>query len=65
MNTITKFVVKSEFHSQELKSSTFDDAINEIYDSGYVNCGKVRLLKIEYREISCTPFIVNTDYNCR
>lgn len=57
-----KFFVKTDLLTYELKAETYNDAIQEMYDEGFVNCGVVQLLETEYKEICCTPHLVNTDY---
>lgn len=61
---LIKFSVKTFCgFERPLEANSYDEAISELYSLGFVNIGEVILLIRHYREISCTPCVVKTDYN--
>jgi hypothetical protein len=45
-----------------MKATTWPEAVSELYNNGYANCGDCKVVKRTYRWLSDEPNIINTDY---
>ena len=45
-----------------LKATTWEEVAYELYNEGFANCGKRKVVKRTYKWISDEPQIIDTDY---
>jgi hypothetical protein len=54
--------VSKSFGDIILSATTWPEVVSELYESGIVNEGKVKVIKRTYQWISDEPQIIDTDY---
>lgn len=63
MNDKDEFVHYSEvFGPLIMKATTWPEVVSELYECGFANSGKRKVVKRTYKWISDEPQIIDTDY---
>ena len=55
--------VNKLFGETVLSATTWPEVVSELYESGIVNVGEVKVIKRSYRWVCDEPQIINTDYS--
>lgn len=45
-----------------MEATTWAEAISELHEKGYVNCGEQKIVRRTYQWISDEPQLIDTDY---
>jgi hypothetical protein len=45
-----------------MEATTWAEVVSELYNSGVINSGKIKVVKRTYKWVSDEPQIINTDY---
>jgi hypothetical protein len=59
---IEKFIVYISNHEYPMRAKSWEEVASELYDNGYVNMGKVKVVKRTYQWVSDEPQLIDTDY---
>ena len=58
----THFFVYVLNHEYPLRAKSWNDVASELHDNGYVNMGKVKVVKRTYQWACDEPQLIDTDY---
>lgn len=63
MNDKVEFVHYNDmFGPLIMKATTWPEAVSELYNQGFANSGKCKVVKRTYKWVSDEPQIIDTDY---